>query len=100
MIYAQVANSYEELLRFFMKHDLRALLNANSKIGLPAVRLPPPSAPPSSIVSNIDDSDQDFHTNRKRSSNIQKDPLLSLRAVLVAQGPVDFTRRTRRGVSA
>ncbi|KAA6355977.1 MAG: hypothetical protein EZS28_048497 [Streblomastix strix] len=38
--------------------------------------------------------------NRKRSASKQKGPFLTLRAALVAQGPVDITRRIQEGANA
>ncbi|KAA6393843.1 MAG: hypothetical protein EZS28_010633 [Streblomastix strix] len=73
MIYAQVANSQEEQLRFFMEHGPRAQLIANSKPGQPVV---------------------------KRSANEQKRPLLCPRAALAAQDLVDITKRTLEGANA
>ncbi|KAA6403120.1 MAG: hypothetical protein EZS28_001349 [Streblomastix strix] len=66
MIYAQVANSYEEQLIFFIEYVLREQLIANCKIGQPVALLPRPSAPPSSVTSSIDDSDQDFQAHYKK----------------------------------
>ncbi|KAA6367588.1 MAG: hypothetical protein EZS28_036886 [Streblomastix strix] len=51
MTYAQMANSQEEQLRFFMEHSLKAWFIANSKPGQPTALLPRPSAPPSSATS-------------------------------------------------
>ncbi|KAA6373082.1 MAG: hypothetical protein EZS28_031393, partial [Streblomastix strix] len=66
MAYAQAANSQEEQLRFFMVHGPRAQLIANSKPGQPVALLPRPSAPPSSVTSSSDYSDQDFSTHHKK----------------------------------
>ncbi|KAA6401698.1 MAG: hypothetical protein EZS28_002783 [Streblomastix strix] len=62
----QVANSLEVQLRFFIEHSLKARLIANSKLGPPAALFTHPSAPSSSTVSNIDDSDQDFRAYQKK----------------------------------
>ncbi|KAA6309494.1 MAG: hypothetical protein EZS28_056500, partial [Streblomastix strix] len=61
MTYAQVANSQEEQVRFFMEHAPKAALIANSKFGRPAALLPLPVAPPASTVSSVEDSDLDGH---------------------------------------
>ncbi|KAA6376915.1 MAG: hypothetical protein EZS28_027557 [Streblomastix strix] len=66
MTYAQVANSQEEQVRFFMDHAPRASLIANSKPGQPVALLPLPSAPPLSVTSSTDDPDQDFYTHHKK----------------------------------
>ncbi|KAA6403401.1 MAG: hypothetical protein EZS28_001083, partial [Streblomastix strix] len=75
MTYAQVANSKEEQLRFIIEHGPRAQLIANSKPGQPVALLPRPSAPPSSVTSSIDDSDQDFYTHhKKKRKRIERSP--------------------------
>ncbi|KAA6384179.1 MAG: hypothetical protein EZS28_020294 [Streblomastix strix] len=68
MTYAQVANSFNEQLRFYMEHGPNAWLIANSKIARLAALLHLPSAPPSSTASSIDDSDQDLQTQQKKKS--------------------------------
>ncbi|KAA6357863.1 MAG: hypothetical protein EZS28_046610 [Streblomastix strix] len=100
MTYAHVANSQEEQLRFFMEYGPRAYIIANSKLGQPVALLPRLSAPPSSVASSIDDSDQYFTHIRKRSANVQKGPLLSPQAALADQNLIDITKRTRGGASA
>ncbi|KAA6371110.1 MAG: hypothetical protein EZS28_033364 [Streblomastix strix] len=65
MTNAQIANSKEEQMRFFMDHGPRACLVANSKFGRPTALLPLPSAPPVSTASSIEDSDLDFHAQQK-----------------------------------
>ncbi|KAA6397837.1 MAG: hypothetical protein EZS28_006634 [Streblomastix strix] len=78
MTYAQIANSQEEQMRFFMDHGPRACLIANNKFGRPTALLPLPSAPPVSTASSIGDSD----------------------SAIVAHGPVDIARSIQRGASA
>ncbi|KAA6373251.1 MAG: hypothetical protein EZS28_031222, partial [Streblomastix strix] len=99
MIYAQMADSQEEQMRFFMDHGPRASLIANSKFGRSTALLPLPSAPPASTASNIDDTDAGFHTQQKKSANEQKYSFQSLRVVLVAQGLVNIIKHIQEGAS-
>ncbi|KAA6387986.1 MAG: hypothetical protein EZS28_016488 [Streblomastix strix] len=64
--YAQVANSQEQQLRFFMDHGPRALLIANSQFGRPTALLPLPSSPPMRTASSIEDSELDCHAQQKK----------------------------------
>ncbi|KAA6355214.1 MAG: hypothetical protein EZS28_049259, partial [Streblomastix strix] len=65
MTYAQIANSQEEQLRFYLEHGPKAWLIASSKLGWPVALLSLPSAPPLSTASIFDDSDQDFHAQQE-----------------------------------
>ncbi|KAA6383118.1 MAG: hypothetical protein EZS28_021359 [Streblomastix strix] len=75
-------------------------LIANSQPGQPTALLPLPSAPPASTASSIDDSDQDFHAQQKKKRKRTESPILSHRAALVAQGPVDIIRIILEGANA
>ncbi|KAA6390272.1 MAG: hypothetical protein EZS28_014203 [Streblomastix strix] len=100
MTYAQVANSQEEQLRFFMENSPKQQCIANGNFIWPAALLPLPSAPPSSATSSIDDSDSGFTHSRRRSVNEQKGTSLRLRAAQVAHCQVNTTERTKRRASA
>ncbi|KAA6394339.1 MAG: hypothetical protein EZS28_010134 [Streblomastix strix] len=67
MTYAQVANSQEEQLRFFIGHGPKAQLIANSKSGQHVALLPRPSAPQSSVTSKRFLSESSKSTNYSKS---------------------------------